>query len=168
MSGKDSFIDSVLKGEFSEAKFDTEKEAKKMLEIIDDKLYRTKKERNMFVVQQYPNLTSGEIGMIFNTMVIEERKLLIKSQKQKEKENQKQKSNKKNILESDKRELRNEFELNKDLIICKNCKCESKEILESVCIDCRLEERQLQREESEEELKKKPRRKKIIKRLDSF
>jgi len=70
---KDIFIDGVLDENYHGAKMDYNKVAEELMETMDLNIYKNKKEKKLFVLKKYPNLTLGEIDMILTAMIIIER-----------------------------------------------------------------------------------------------
>lgn len=67
---KDFYIDNVMSGEFKGSKIDLKDEADKILEEIDEEIYRTYKEKMFYITEKYPNLTTGELQSIMIALKI--------------------------------------------------------------------------------------------------
>jgi len=61
---KDDFIKNVKAGKLGQAKADYDKMVENIYEKIDIDLYNKKKERKVFIMQEYPSLTNAEIDII--------------------------------------------------------------------------------------------------------
>jgi len=61
---KDKFIDDMRLGRMSGSKASPSELAQGIIEEIDFEIYKTKKEVKAFIIDKYPNYTSGEIDLI--------------------------------------------------------------------------------------------------------
>jgi hypothetical protein len=71
---KDAFIDDIKKGVLSKSKLNPKNIAKKIYEEIDLNIYKTKKERKIYIIDKFPNYTTGEIDLISTNLEIMLRK----------------------------------------------------------------------------------------------
>jgi len=71
---KDKFIKEVLDADFSGAKMDFEDIATNILEEMDLSIYKTMKEKKLFILKKYPSYTNQEIDMILTAVKLLEKK----------------------------------------------------------------------------------------------
>jgi hypothetical protein len=67
---KDNFIDDIKMGVMSKSKLNPKNIAKKIYDEINVEVYKTKKERKIFIIDKFPNYTSGEIDLISTNLEI--------------------------------------------------------------------------------------------------
>jgi len=70
---KDKFINGVLGSDFTGAKMDYVKVAEDLLDEMDTEVYKTIKEKKLFILKKYPNYTNQEIEMILTAIKIQNR-----------------------------------------------------------------------------------------------